>query len=388
MELKDSTCTEKCSQPPVKNLNICNFRNIKELNFSPGEKLNVIYGDNARGKTNLIESIWMVTGEKSFRRAKDCDLVMFGENKAEISLDFFANQRIQNATIKWMPRKSIYLNYAKVETVADYLGTFSAIVFSPEDLNLVKNGPEKRRNFLDTALSQLKPRYYKLLLEYNKILYQRNTLLKNLKCQNVRLNSSLISSLDIWDGMLSKISANMTKFRCKYISRFVPVAQEIYSGISGSKEKLKIKYLSSVDLKFGDDLDLSLSFDELSQRFFEKIVSLRDFDIKMGFSQVGPHRDDFDIEINDFSVKNFGSQGQQRSVVLTLKLAEAEILKNLASKNPVILLDDVMSELDFYRKRYILKFLKDCQCFITCCDKNYFKNIDHDLCLYKISDLF
>lgn len=363
---------------PLKNINIYNFRNIKNLLFSPGPKLNIIYGNNAQGKTNLIESIWMFTGEKSFRKVRESELILFGEKTAKLSLDFISNQRNQNAVIKWQPQKTIYLNKYKIETITDFVGVFSAIIFSPEDLNLVKGGPVKRRNFLDIALSQIKSRYSKLLLEYNRILSQRNALLKD-----ILRHPALIETLDIWDEVFSKIATKIIRYRLKYINALSPIAQDIYRGISNQKEQLEIKYISSDNL----DLDFNLDLEVLYKYFREKLIASRSLDIKSGFSQIGPHRDDFKITINNLSSKSFASQGQQRSVVLSLKLAEARVLKNLVNKNPVILLDDVMSELDADRKKYILDFLKDTQCFITCCDESYFKNCLCEARLFKINDL-
>lgn len=361
---------------PIKNINIYNFRNIKNLSLSPGSRLNIIYGNNAQGKTNLIEAIWMFTGERSFRKAKESQLILFGEKTAKLNLDFVANNRPQNAIIKWTPQKNIYLNKYKINMITDFIGVFSAIVFSPEDLNLVKGGPERRRNFLDIALSQIRSRYSKLLLEYNKILSQRNALLKD-----IFRHPSLNETLDIWDQVFSKIAAQIIRYRLKYINVLLPVAKEIYHGISHQKEDLEIKYISS------DDFDFNISYDDLYQYFLKKLIKVRNLDVKFGFSQIGPHRDDLKITINNFFAKNFASQGQQRSIVLTLKLAEAQILKDIANKNPVILLDDVMSELDINRKKYILNFLKDSQCFITCCDESEFKNCDSETSLFEINKL-
>ena len=363
---------------PIKNLSIYNFRNIRNLSFSPGERLNIIYGDNAKGKTNLIEAIWMFTGQKSFRKVKEGQLILFGENNARLDLDFFTNLRFQKLTIKWDPQKIIYLNQCKIESITDFIGTFSAIVFSPEDLNLVKGNPQRRRNFLDIALSQINKTYPKLLIKYNKILSQRNALLKE-----IYKYPGLIDTLDVWDSAFAKISATITKYRIKYISALIPIAQDIYCGISDYKEKLDIKYI----LGFEMDLNPDVGYQELYEKFEKKIFDVRNLDIKFGFSQVGPHKDDFNILLDNLLAKSFASQGQQRSIVLAIKLAEAQIIRDLMKKNPVILLDDVMSELDVKRKKYILNFLKDMQCFITCCDETYFKDLTKEVCLYKIDDL-
>lgn len=368
-------------QTPVNNINIYNFRNIKNLSFQPSPGINIIYGDNAKGKTNLIESIWMFTGEKSFRKAKESQLIYFGEQNARLDLNFFAENRFQTATIKWNPKKIVYLNNCKIEKLPDFIGIFSSIIFSPEDLNLIKGNSQKRRNFLDVALSQIKPRYSKLLLNYNKILLQRNSLLKD-----ITTNASLIDTLDIWDDAFSKTAAHITKYRFKYLKALLPIVEEIYSEISNQKERLKIKYISLKQSLSTIDLNC-INYEDLYNYFYSNIINNRCLDIKYGYTQIGPHRDDFDIMINGLSAKNFASQGQQRSIVLVLKLAEAKILKNLVNKNPVILLDDVMSELDLSRQKYILNNLVNSQCFITCCNKNYFKHFSHEIHLYKIDQL-
>lgn len=361
---------------PIKNISIYNFRNIENLVFNPGERINIIYGDNAKGKTNLIEAIWMFTGEKSFRNVKESQLIRIGQNEACLKLNFFAGQRQQTATIKFTPQKSIFLNHCHVKTIFDFIGSFSAIIFSPEDLTLVKGGPNKRRSFLDVAISQIKPSYAKLLLEYNKILSQRNALLKDLYRY-----PSLMSTLDVWDEVFAKISAKITLVRFNYLKAITPIMQEIYDEISGKKEHLELEYVSR-------ETEENFSSFEVAQKYFiEKIFSSKGADIKSGFSLVGPHRDDFSVMINHLNVKNFASQGQQRSVVLALKLAEAHVLSKLANKNPVILLDDVLSELDVNRQKHILKFLKGMQCFITCCDKNYFNNISSEASLFKVDEL-
>ena len=361
---------------PIKNISIYNFRNIDNLVFNPGERINIIYGDNAKGKTNLIEAIWMFTGEKSFRNVKESQLIRLGQNEACLKLNFFDGQRQQTATIKFTPQKSIFLNHCQVKTIFDFIGSFSAIIFSPEDLTLVKGGPNKRRSFLDVAISQIKPSYAKLLLEYNKILSQRNALLKDLYRY-----PSLMSTLDVWDEVFAKISAKITLVRFNYLKAITPIMQEMYDEISEKKEHLKLEYVSR-------ETEENFSSFEVAQKYFiEKIFSSKGADIKSGFSLVGPHRDDFSVMINQLNVKNFASQGQQRSVVLALKLAEAQVLNKLANKNPVILLDDVLSELDVNRQKHILKFLKGTQCFITCCDKNYFNNISSEASLFKVDEL-
>jgi DNA replication and repair protein RecF len=254
------------------------------------------------------------------------------------------------------------------------MGEFCAIVFSPEDLNLIKGGPDRRRDFLDIALGQIKPRYVPLMLEYNKILSQRNALLKD-----IGRFPSIIETLEIWDEAFVKIASILTHYRLRYTKILAPLAENFYSEMANKKESLKMIY-SNADIL--NDMEIK----DIKEYFKNTLIKNRALDIKTGFTQIGPHRDDFEITINDMSSKNFGSQGQQRSIVLALKLAESEVLRDILKKDPVILLDDVMSELDKNRKQYILSRLKDSQCFITCCDKAYFENTKAGS-IYKIDDL-
>ena len=373
--INNKNITEEFNSPIIQ-LNIQNFRNITNLKFNPGANLNIIYGDNARGKTNLIEAIWIFTGHKSFRGAKESQLIMNGINTAKLEMKFFLESRIQYSTIKFIPQKEIYLNHVKIDKLTEYVGIFSTVIFSPEDLSLVKGGPGKRRYFLDIALSQIKSKYSRLMIEYNKVLSHRNALLKDI----VRF-PTLIDTIDVWDETLASLMAHITRYRLRYIEVLVPIITDIYSHISKKREILSITYTGE---KF---LSSAMSFEELKGYYISKLKDTRRMDMKQGYTQVGPHRDDFDICINNLNAKNFASQGQQRSIVLSVKLAEAEALRLLVNKNPIILLDDVMSELDIHRRNYVVEKLKDYQCFITCCEKEYF---NLGLCktdYYKIDEL-
>ena len=334
-----------------------NYRNleIKKQTFCDG--VNFIYGQNAQGKTNLIESIWMLTGARSFRGTKDADLVRFGENFASIKAKVFTEGREQEIKINFSGgKRKAFLNDVPQRYPTEIIGTLRTVLFSPIHLSLIGGGPEKRRKFLDAAICQLKPTYTALLIRYNQTLRQRNSLLKNQTEKNVDF-------LEILDTNLSKLASKIMKNRLDYMVSLNTEATKIYSEISMNRESFEIKYVSKI-IKNSD-------FDEekFEENMLEKLQKSRETDFKFGFTSFGPHKDDLELYIDKKTVKSFGSQGQQRSAALSLKLAEAEILNKNFSDPPIILLDDVMSELDDLRKAYMVRKTRNWQVFITGCDK-------------------
>lgn len=340
----------------VKRLMLTNFRNLEDIEIKPAEGVNVIFGENAQGKTNLLESIWLFTGCKSFRCRRDREMVGFDALFAKNTIEFFANGREQSAILYIDQKRTAMKNGVTLKSPAELIGDFYAVVFAPSHLSLVKEGPAFRRRFLDTALCQLKPNYAKVLAKYNHTLQQRNALLKD-----IQFHPELLDTLDAWDDRLSSYGAAVVAERVKYTALLSEQSAEIYAGLSGNKEKLKINYVSNFG---GYDGDAQTIKDLLKARFLE---SRRD-DIFNKMTVAGPHRDDLQIQIDALSARAFGSQGQQRSAALALKLSEANIIKEITGEEPVILLDDVMSELDETRQDYILNHLGARQVFITCCD--------------------
>lgn len=334
-----------------------NFRNLTTTDFEPCQGVNLIYGANAQGKTNLLESIWLFSGCRSFRSAKDKELIAFGKEKASLSLDFFGYDRKQNMEINISDTgRTFTLNGIKKQSSAAVVGEFPAVVFSPAHLTLIKNGPGERRKFLDIAISQLKPLYARSLLHYRKAIKQRNAILKS-----GNTLSNINELLDIWDEAAAKYGSEIISQRLSYINELTQSVKEIYDGISGKKETLNISYVQNKNLN-----------DVNSGSLYEKLLLLlknsRRTDLISFETSVGPHRDDINIKINDINIRHFGSQGQQRSAALAMKLGEAAIIKNRSGQHPVLLLDDVMSELDSSRQNYILNNISDCQVFITCCE--------------------
>lgn len=339
-----------------KSLKIKNFRNIVSENFNFDSGMNVIYGQNAQGKTNILESLWCFTGAKSFRGAKDSELVNFNSDFAELELDFFNETREQNCIIKINKSRSAVLNGVEYPHASALAGKINCIVFSPNDLNIVKDGPSCRRKFLDTAICQLYPAFIGISKRYIKALEQRNSILKNLK-----FNPNMEEFIEDFEKELAETGCSIIKYRknlTENINKYLP---EIYCGISNGKEEISVNYESTAG--------------EILEEFLENLKNSRKNDMQSLSTSIGPHRDDIDIKINGISARSFGSQGQKRSAALALKLAESAVISEITGQTPVALLDDVMSELDISRQNYILNHIKDWQVFITCCDVANFENL-------------
>ena len=335
------------------------FRNLENGEIFPCDSINVIHGSNAQGKTNLLEAIWLFTGGHSFRGTKDAELPRLVDGKnadtAALSMELFTEGREQSLELLFKNgKRSSVINGVEKRTGSALVGKFCAVIFSPEHLLLVKEGPARRRAFIDGALCQAKPAYARVLANYNKALLQRNALLKDMS-----RHPELRDTLDIWDERLVLFGTQVVLERIAFCRQLAPKAVEIYAGIAKEKESISFSYAPFED---ADDLV------SISERFAAALKNAQNTDVRMGFTSVGPHRDDLMIEINGLSARTYGSQGQQRSIVLALKLAEADILFEKTGERPVILLDDVMSELDMSRRDYLLNHLDGRQVFITCCD--------------------
>lgn len=334
-----------------------NCRNLHEGTLIPDEKINIICGDNAQGKTNLLEWIWIFTGGHSFRGAKEAELIEFGQMRANARMNFFSDGREQEAEIEIVDgKRRCKLNGVPLRSPMELVGSFCAVVFAPCHLSLVQAGPSERRKFLDTAICQIEPKYARALSRYNKVLEQRNALLKS-----IYRSPSLEDTLESWDEQLASLGGIVTSERSRYLKRLQPEAERFYSGISDGNEQMQLIEPSGYT---DDDSNIC------AQKLFECLFTSRKSDISAGFTTVGPHRDDFTIKINGLPARNFGSQGQQRSAVLALKLGEASLLEKSIKEKPIVLLDDVMSELDIRRQDFLLGQMDDWQVFMTCCDPN------------------
>ncbi len=342
----------------IDTLNLAGFRNLAPTTVQFDSGVNILYGDNAQGKTNLLEACWLFTGGKSFRGAKDAQLVAFDAEKSILEMQFEAGERVQTAALTIQKRRSLILNGVPQKSPTVMAEKFHAVVFCPAHLRLIAGAPEERRKFVDAAFCQLRPAYIGILSEHARTLTQRNALLRKMRSGEVSHNEGL-ALLDVWDEKLALAAAKVTLARTAYIRKISPIAADIYAGLSSGAEKMEI---SLQTVGFGNGAE------ELAQNYATRLKQSRAQDIGAGFSTVGAHREDIDISIDGVSSKQFASQGQQRSLVLALKLAEASLLKETTGEQPIALLDDVMSELDVKRQDYILNHIHDWQVLITCCD--------------------
>ncbi len=356
----------------LKHLCVENYRNIKHAQFSPGEELTVLCGENGQGKTNLLEAVWLLTGSKSFRNAKDAQLIRedqaFAVVEGETECSGLEKQiRItisgEGCEKKGRRAKVNGVEYARATSIA---GTFTAVVFDPGHLSLVKGSPEGRRRFLDAALCQLYPGYLSVFRTYTRLVMQKNALLKQ-----YHATFGAAELLDVFDEKLADAGQRISEKRQAYLKLLTPLVQENYHDISQGREILEIQYKPS--------------FDELG--FAHKLQETRARDISAGFCTSGPHKEDFDIFLNGKLAKLFASQGQQRSAVLSLKLAEAAAAQSITGQHPVMLLDDVLSELDDMRQGYLLSRMEQRQTIVTACDAELFRKTDGKVLYVKHGEI-
>lgn len=337
----------------IKKIEIQNFRNISDIGLEFDKEINVICGENAQGKTNIIEALWLFSGAKSFRNTKDTEFIKFGQSRAKIYTEFNMLGVENSAQIVFDDKKTAFLNEKKLPNTSSLAGKFNAVVFSPTDLTLVTDGPDKRRRFIDTAIGQLYPNYIEILRSFSRAVMQRNKIIKD-----YRYDKTLSVMLDVFEAEIVEMGNKIINYRKKYISVLNNYVSKIYNGISCGKENIEIFYISKNEVLDNEILKFS-----------------RENDMFNSTTSVGPHRDDINFNINDISARSFGSQGQKRSIALSLKLAGAEVIKEITGEYPICLLDDVMSELDENRQNYILNHIRNWQSFITCCDTSNIKNL-------------
>lgn len=328
----------------IKNIKLSNYRNIQSANIDFSPKINLFYGQNAQGKTNLLEAVYFCSIGKSLRVTKDSNLIKFNCEQANIQVSALTFEENRNIDIIIGNEKKIEINGNPTKRVSELVGQLKCIYFSPDDLKIIKLTPEERRRFMDIDLSQLYKTYLYSLSRYNNIIKQRNILLKN--------PSEARETLEIWDVSLAKEAAYITEKRREFIKSISPHIQRIYSYLTDGKESLEISYIGKND----ENLEESFLFDY--QHSFEK-------DIQVGFTTIGPHRDDVEFISNGKNLKLFGSQGQQRTAVLSLKLAEMEVYKDSSGEYPILLLDDVLSELDKNRQDKLIEYTSRTQVLLT-----------------------
>ena len=331
----------------IKSLELMNFRNYEFLDLKFNEGTNILYGDNAQGKTNVLEAIYISATTKSHKGSKDRDIVNFNEEESHIRI-YLDKEGIQykvDMHLRKNKSKGIAIDGQKIKRAADLLGLLNVVFFSPEDLNIIKNGPAERRRFIDMELCQLDNFYLYNLNHYNKIVNQRNKLLKDMY-----FNPQLKETLNIWDSQLISFGSKIIERRRIFVEQLNEIIYDIHKKLSGGKEELFIKYEPDVEI----------------DNFEEAMSNSQERDIKLKQTSVGPHRDDFCFMIGNIDIRKFGSQGQQRTAALSLKLSEIEIVKKITKDKPVLLLDDVLSELDSSRQNHLLNSIGDIQTIITC----------------------
>lgn len=341
----------------VESLKLQNYRNYEYLNMNFDEKINIIYGDNAQGKTNILESMYVCASSKSHRGSKDREIIRFDNDESHIKVNVKKNDmnyRIDMHLKKNKP-KGIAVNGIPIKRAVELFGILNIVFFSPEDLNIIKNGPSERRRFIDMELSQLDKIYLDCLINYNKVVNQRNSLLKEYAFSG---REDIISSLDIWDMQLVKYGNDVIKSREKFVKEINDLVKSIHTKLSGDREQLEIIYEPCVK----------------EQDFESELVRVRDRDLKFKCTNIGPHKDDMCFLINGMDVRKYGSQGQQRTAALSLKLAEIELVKQIIHDTPVLFLDDVLSELDSRRQNFLLDSIGNIQTMITCTGLDEFIN--------------
>lgn len=341
----------------VESLKLQNYRNYEYLNMNFDEKINIIYGDNAQGKTNILESMYVCATSKSHRGSKDREIIRFDNDESHIKVNVKKNDmnyRIDMHLKKNKP-KGIAVNGIPIKRAVELFGILNIVFFSPEDLNIIKNGPSERRRFIDMELSQLDKIYLDCLINYNKVVNQRNSLLKDYAFSG---REDIISSLDIWDMQLVKYGNDVIKSRKKFVKEINDLVKSIHTKLSGDREQLEIIYEPCVK----------------EQDFESELVRIRDRDLKFKCTNIGPHKDDMCFLINGMDVRKYGSQGQQRTAALSLKLAEIELVKQIIHDTPVLFLDDVLSELDSRRQNFLLDSIGNIQTMITCTGLDEFIN--------------
>ena len=333
----------------VESLELKNFRNYESLNINFDEHTNILYGDNAQGKTNVLEAIYIAGTSKSHKGSREKEVIKFDKNEAHIKMIVRKDKYSERIDIhlKKNKPKGIAINGIPLKKASELFGIVNIVFFSPEDLNIIKNGPSERRRFVDLELCQLDKIYLYNLVNYNKILDQRNKLLKDI---NFNMSESLMSTLDIWDMQLAKFGSMIIDRRMSFVDEINSIIYDIHKTLSGGKEELIIKYEPN----------------ELKENLTKSIADSRDRDLKLKYTTVGPHKDDLGFYVNDIDIRKFGSQGQQRTSALSLKLSEIELVKKLINDTPILLLDDVLSELDSNRQNHLLNSLSNIQTLITC----------------------
>lgn len=339
----------------IKSIKLENFRNYESLDLTFERGTNILYGDNAQGKTNVLEAIYLSATTKSHRGSKDKEVIRFSDEEAHIRtfLDKDGMEYRVDMHLRKNKSKGIAVNSQQLKKAAELLGLLNVVFFSPEDLSIIKNGPSERRRFVDMELCQIDKTYLYNLNQYIKVVNQRNKLLKDMY-----FNQIIDGSLQIWNMQLLSYGKKLIERRSRFVNELNEIIYDIHKKLSGSREEIEVIYEP----------------DTKEDTFEENLKLSNDRDMKYKTTTVGPHRDDFCFYINGVDIRKYGSQGQQRTAALSLKLSEIEMVKRASKDQPVLLLDDVLSELDSSRQNYLLSSIGDIQTIITCTGLDEFIN--------------
>lgn len=338
----------------IRKIELTNFRNYSEQKIELDKNINIFYGNNAQGKTNILESIYLSAIGKSYRTIKDKELINKDKEFAKVQVEFSKKDREGKIAVNLSDKKMISLNDIKLKKMSEALGNINIVLFSPEEITIFKEGPDKRRRMLDIIISQLRPTYVYNLNNYIEVLKQRNNYLKQIKFENKPKDM-----LDVWDIKLAEYAEIINLYRKEFMRKIEEKIVGIHSTVTQNREHIGIKYISNFIDK---------------ESFLKKTAESRELDIIRGFTGNGIHRDDIKLYINGDELGIYGSQGQHRSAILSIKLSELEIIKEEVEENPILLLDDFMSELDKERREKFLEDIQDNQVIITCTDKLELKN--------------
>lgn len=349
----------------IRRITVSGFKNLKEVDIFPGKNFNIIYGQNAQGKTNLLEALWISTGCRSFRSTKEKDYLAFDEDEFDIKIIFEDETRTQEINYRMVRKniknKLITLNGVPQKNGSRLFENFKCIAFLPEDIDLIKGTPDRRRSFVDLCYSQLKPKSMSYIRKYDQLTAQRNAVIKN-----IILGKDSEESLEIWDRQLAAAGSYISLMRNQYVLKLSRYCRELYSRIAGDSEVLGISYQSNVfpsDFEYPEEPDAVMT-----GIYYSRLRESVQNDIRLGYTHTGAGRDDISLKINGLSVKEYGSQGQQKSTALVMRLAQAQIYSEEKRESPVILLDDVMGELDETRQKFVCSIIADMQVFITTCN--------------------
>ena len=341
----------------IKNIKIKNFRNYNQEEINLEKNINIFYGKNAQGKTNIIEAIFLCSLGKSFRAKKDNEMIKLNEENAIVEIEYEKSDRDGKIKIEIGNKKNIYLNGIKIKKLSELLGNLNIVIFTPDDINILKGGPQNRRRFLDIMISQLRPNYMHILNLYLKTIEQRNKYLRQIKEEHKDENL-----LEIWDEKLVEYAVKIYEYRKEFIEKIIKKINIIHKNITNGEEQIELEYITECDNK---------------EKYLQLLKERRKLDIIKGFTTKGIHRDDFVIYINKKEIKIFGSQGQNRTAMLSLKLAELQVIYDEIGEYPILLLDDFMSELDRTRRKNFLENIEGTQVIITGTEKLDIENLKY-----------